>query len=119
MMTHSDKHTDFDLDAILSDARMAVPTPDDAFFRAILSDAQSVLDDVMSEPVQAAIPWWRQLWADLGGWPTVTGLATAAVVGIWIGLSADTLFPQNATSFDADSELSDPFSGLDLAMLEG
>ncbi len=120
-MTQSNKNDDFDLDALFQEARIGVPTPNPALFDQIIADAQSVLDEPLSEtskPVSSP-PWWRQLWIDIGGWPTVTGLATAGIFGVWIGMSSDLLSTQAIAPDTNTVELSDPFSGLDLAMLEG
>jgi hypothetical protein len=55
----------------------------------------------------------------LGGWPSFVGLTTAGLVGVWIGISADQLPTQTINPFSATAELTDPFSGLDLGLLEG
>ena len=120
-MTHSDDEKTFDLDDLFATARSEMPQPDDALFAAILADAQSVLADTqaVTSPVLETLPWYKQLWSDMGGWPSFVGLTTAGLVGVWIGISADQLPTQTINPFSASAELTDPFSGLDLGLLEG
>ena len=33
---------------------------------------------------------WQRVWADLGGWPVITGVATATVAGLWLGIASPT-----------------------------
>lgn len=116
-MTQSDKNTDFDLEALFADARAQVPLPDPNLMQAIMADAQVVLEAQNAPAMEpdVSVPWWQQLWADIGGWPVVTGLMTAGIVGVWMGMSGMDMLPQSSTTI----ELTDPFAGLDLAVLEG
>lgn len=97
-----------DLDHLFSQARTdRDKLPDDLAVR-ILTDAEAVrLSRIKPAPARAV---WQQVMSAMGGWPGVSGLATASLAGIWIGLSAPSflpdpanlLYPQDTTFLAAD-----------------
>lgn len=91
-MAEMDRDTDKMLEALFSEARARPEAPGDGLMARVLGDAlaeQAALAAPAAAPATAPGPARRgwSLWAALGGWPAVGGLATAAVVGLWIGFS--------------------------------
>jgi len=78
------KHDD-PLDGFFEAARSVSPQPSDALQRRILADADAVLMAGIT-PAPRRLRFAAAL-AVLGGWPTMAGLMTAAVAGLWIGVS--------------------------------
>ena len=64
----------------------------------------------------------KNFFTDLGGVRATAGLATAALVGAYIGFSAPEWSKPMSSSINADTSLdadfTDPFSGLDYSFLE-
>lgn len=89
-MGMTDKRDEMMLDSLFETAR-ALPEPvSDGMKHRILRDAASVQHEEIqaTEPTRTApqgLAGW--LWAVLGGWPAMGGLATAAIAGLWIGFS--------------------------------
>ncbi len=89
-MTHDAENNDdredvFDLDGFFEAARGAPPEPSLGLMARVLADSEAARA-VPPEPVRTS-GIWRGLVALVGGWPAVSGLATAACVGLWIGIS--------------------------------
>lgn len=88
-MTDNDKlpdHDDAALDALFAAARDDTPVPSAALLARITADAEREV--AMPATIARAAPKRRGLaWlvAALGGWPAVSGLATATVAGLWLG----------------------------------
>ena len=123
-MTQSNQTPDDELDDLFATARQAVPAPSSALVERIVDAAQQQ-SAVYSQPKKQsfALPWWRQLWRDVGGMPSLAGLTAAAVIGIWVGAFSTNI---SITSLEMISmkttdqvDFLDPFSGLDLTYLEG
>jgi hypothetical protein len=82
--------TELDLEALFAEARDLEPRPSANLMTRMAADA---LREMPRHPTSAIRPApgrmrWRDWIAALGGWPAVGGLATAAVVGVWIGATA-------------------------------
>lgn len=123
-MTQSDQTSDDELDDLLAAARQTVPAPSAALVERII-DASQQQSALHNHPVKQsfALPWWRQLWRDIGGMPSLAGLTAAAVIGIWVGafstnISITSLEMMSIQTTDQVDFL-DPFAGLDLTYLEG
>jgi len=72
------------LETVLGDLRgQTTPLPDDLFAR-IMADATAVDAHRAVAPLKPG--WFAGFGAMLGGWPSMAGLATAAVAGLWIGV---------------------------------
>lgn len=77
-----DRTDDSGLDAFFDAAKRHRATPDDALTSRLFADA------LAAQPAPPRPSRTRPNWlAALGGWPALTGLATAAVAGIAIGLA--------------------------------
>ena len=122
-MTQSDQTSDDELDDLFAAARQTVPAPSAALVERII-DASQQQSALHNQPEQSfALPWWRQLWRDIGGMPSLAGLTAAAVIGIWVGafstnISITSLEMMSIQTTDQVDFL-DPFAGLDLTYLEG
>lgn len=122
-MTQSDQTPDDELDDLFAAARQTVPAPSAALVERII-DASQQQSALHNQPEQSfALPWWRQLWRDIGGMPSLAGLTAAAVIGIWVGafstnISITSLEMMSIQTTDQVDFL-DPFAGLDLTYLEG
>lgn len=82
------------LDAFFDAGRAAAPQPSAALMARVLADAGEVQAAALEPvgPAVSAAPGRRfgplgLLLAALGGWPSVAGLASAAVAGLWIGVA--------------------------------
>ncbi len=72
------------VEAALAAGRAAVdrPVPDDLLARV---DADALAHLPPPLPKTAGPGRWRILLAALGGWPGVSGIATAGLTGLWLG----------------------------------
>lgn len=98
--------------------------PSDALMSRILSDADAMQPAQRAFSPKAKTPWWKSLYIEIGGWPSLAGASTAALLGVWIGLgssslASDALESFNLASTTQDTEILDPFSGLDFSFIEG
>jgi hypothetical protein len=99
-MAETGKHTD-DLDLLFAASRRDTESIPTGLSQRILTDADQVQAEfgVAGQRVAthiAPLGWWRQMLAALGGWPTVSGLATACAAGVWIGLAPPSFMPDPA-----------------------
>ena len=123
-MTQSNQTPDDELDDLFATARQAVPAPSAALVESIVDAAQQQ-SAVYSQPIKqsVAMPWWRQLWRDIGGMPSLVGLTAAGIMGVWVGaFSSDISYSyleMMSMQITGQDDFLDPFSGLDLTYLEG
>lgn len=77
-----------ELDVFFAAGRAASPTPDGELLAQVLADAEREHRDIATASRPRAEPPPRRRWfALLGGWQGVTGLATATVAGLWLGIA--------------------------------
>lgn len=123
-MTQSDQTPDDELGDLFAAARQAVPAPSAALVERIV-DASQQHSVLQNQPVKQsyALPWWRQLWHDIGGMPSLVGLTAAAVMGVWVGAFTSDIsysyIEMMSMQITGQDDFLDPFSGLDLTYLEG
>jgi hypothetical protein len=112
MSTPDKPDTDPLLDDHFAAARAKSPAPDDAFLARLEADARQMQP---APPRPTASGRLRQLVEVLGGWPAMGGLATASLVGLWIGVASPLgLLSTGLVSGDAGLfDLSDLGPGLD------
>ncbi|WP_293450822.1 hypothetical protein [Planktotalea sp.] len=85
--------TDDDLTALFDEVRRTPPEPSTDFMQRVLNDGQTMQPaplGVMRMPPRKRgqiATFFAGLSDALGGWPAFAGLATAAVTGLWIGIS--------------------------------
>jgi hypothetical protein len=77
-----------DLDDMLSGLKTRSPAPSDALMSRVLADAAALQPGPAARPEIRRPGFWAALSAALGGLGALTGLATAAVAGLAIGLAA-------------------------------
>jgi hypothetical protein len=73
---------ELDLDALFAEARQDA-VPPQHLMDAIVADAAVIRAVDVVEPPQPGL--WEQMLDALGGWPSLSGLVTATVAGIYIG----------------------------------
>ena len=114
---------DEELDVFFTAAKRPAPMPIEDLQARILVDANRAQQRPSPKQVRASLfEKLKDFIADLGGASATAGLATAALVGAYIGFSAPewsepiSSWINADTSFDAD--FTDPFAGLDYSFLE-
>lgn len=75
------------LDDLFAEARENAEAPvSPTLLARVLEDAESL--QPRPQVLESARPRpWRRFVTLLGGWPSVAGLTTAAMVGVWIGMA--------------------------------
>ncbi|MFK7938821.1 MAG: hypothetical protein AB8B82_05540 [Roseovarius sp.] len=77
------------LEALFESARTHAPAPSAALMARVSTDAHAQQGAATAHPVPVPVSapgLWSQIWQGLGGWPAVSGLATATCAGIWLGV---------------------------------
>ncbi len=73
------------LEALFADVRDAeAPTLSSDLTARLLADAQSAQSTPQNRQERAR---WRTWIGEIGGWPSVGGLVTAGIAGLWIGIA--------------------------------
>jgi len=83
----TDKQDEFGLNAYFDAARKAAKVPSGDLMACVLADAGAQQPKRGAPAPAAQAGLFASLWAAIGGWPTVAGMATATLVGVWIGIS--------------------------------
>lgn len=124
--TMSDAELDEQLGQYLVQDQKDMPRPSDDLMARILADAEAYQPRPTVFAAAPNRPWWKTLFDEIGGWPSLAGLGTAAVIGVWIGLGSSVIVTDGLSSFNLATSASvtatdevDPFSGLDLGFIEG
>ena len=83
-----------DLGAFFDAARADTPKAEAALLARVMADADHVQAEIAPYGAPGAtatrVAWSARLaamWRMLGGWPSLAGLSTAAVAGLWIGIA--------------------------------
>ena len=91
MMKHkSDTDIDLELAAFFDAAKDVEPIPDVAFLEAVAADAKGETDAraFATGPADSrSTPWLVSAFRNIGGWQSLTALATCACLGIYLGYS--------------------------------
>lgn len=109
---------DLELEKLFLEAQAEQPEVSPALLDAIVADATAVANDRKS--VAPKSRWWlSDVFLNLGGWPAVGGMVTAAVTGVWFGLNpfvslAD--FGSDVLMSEADIYLTEMFQSSDLSV---
>lgn len=88
-MTEADKDMEV-LDLFLAEVCETDPLPGDELMARILADAHAVMPAVpgLGTTIATSAPGgWRSLFATVGGWPAMGGIAFGMVAGVWIGMA--------------------------------
>ena len=87
-MTEMDRNDEVMLDDLFDAARRdRRAQPETALMSRVLADAEK-LQPRPAAPEPARGQFWPGLLRALGGWPSMAGLATATLAGLWIGINA-------------------------------
>ena len=87
-MTEKSEMTDADLEALLAEARDAPrPVLSEGLQARLMADALSVQTQAQAVKPAGRMSRLRFWLAELGGLPGAAGLATAGLVGVWIGFA--------------------------------
>lgn len=122
-MADHDDHLDAELDVFFTATKRLAPRPSEELQARILMEATRAQQRQARKPARVSIfEMLKDFVADLGGAPATAGLATAALVGAYIGFSAPE-WPEPMSSWinadtSLDADFTDPFAGLDYSFLE-
>jgi len=111
------------LDVFFNAAKRLAPRPSEDLQARILMEATRAQQRPAPKPARVSVfEMLKDFVADLGGAPATAGLATAALVGAYIGFSAPE-WPEPMSSWinadtSLDADFTDPFAGLDYSFLE-
>ena len=122
-MADHDDHLDAEFDVFFTAAKRLAPRPSEDLQARILMEATRAQQRPAPKPARVSVfEMLKDFVADLGGAPATAGLATAALVGAYIGFSAPE-WPEPMSSWinadtSLDADFTDPFAGLDYSFLE-
>jgi hypothetical protein len=122
-MADHDDPLDAELDVFFNAAKRLAPRPSEDLQARILMEATRAQQRPAPKPARVSVfEMLKDFVADLGGAPATVGLATAALVGAYIGFSAPE-WPEPMSSWinadtSLDADFTDPFAGLDYSFLE-
>lgn len=102
----TDLRDDAALEGLFQRARSAPPEVPAALMARVLADAQ----EQQPAPVQSI---WRTLWHSIGGSAGLSGLVTATLVGVWIGVAPPDQVPDIAAGL-IDTDYTFAETGTDL-----
>lgn len=109
---------DADFDALKAQAE----PPSAELMVRILADADALQATAHAAPVPKRPPFSVRFMDLIGGWPSVAGLATAGVAGVWIGMSQSAAFVAGSEVLfygDVSSALVDLDPGFGFSDLDG
>ncbi|MRH19502.1 dihydroorotate dehydrogenase [Rhodovulum strictum] len=115
---------DTELEALFSAARTDRPEPSAALLARVMADAMAEAEArAAPAPAPRARPTrggLARILGLIGGWPAMGGLATAGLMGVWIGYAAPGGFDAvTATMLGSGYDVSDMMPGLDAYLTEG
>ena len=112
-----------DLEPFFEARRKAVPEPSVALMDRIMADIDQVADARDAPgPKATGSGFWARVLDGIGGWPTVSGMATAGIVATVIGISPPdvvTDFTSTLVNGTSDLYLVDPYDGFGFDSFEG
>ncbi len=112
-----------DLEPFFEAGRRDAPVPSGALLDRIMADIDQVADErVAVKPVNSGPGLWERILYGIGGWPTISGMATAGVVGVVFGISPpDVVSDFTSTVLNGTSGfyLVDPYDGFGFDSFEG
>lgn len=112
-----------DLETFFKAGRTDNPQPSAALMNRIMDDIDTVADlreAPVPERVQAGL--FSRLLEGLGGWPALSGMATAGIVGIVVGVSPPEALSDFTSAYvngTTDLYLVDPYDGFGFESFEG
>lgn len=79
---------DLSLDALFAQAKADAVVPDALVARIVADAAEVAMPEVIIEQGPGL---WARMMDAVGGWPALSGLATATIAGVYIGFSDPTM----------------------------
>lgn len=98
------------VDDILDEAAKVRADVPDRLMAAVLRDADA-LQPAAASPKAETLGIWQLVLDAIGGWPTLGGLATAGVAGLWLGVAPPTSLEGVTADLIGDSQAVDLFGG--------
>ncbi|MEL6647999.1 MAG: hypothetical protein AAFY35_00235 [Pseudomonadota bacterium] len=97
--------------------------PSDALLARVMADADAVQAQQAQSPLpEARGSALRRMIDVIGGWPSLAGMATAGIAGVWIGLTQPAALVQGSQVLlygDANAALVDLDPGFGFSDLDG
>lgn len=122
MQMSDHRNVPFDLEAFFEAEKNNPPEISTEFLAKIEADASDIQAGFDQNTVASDVTpsFWAALTAAIGGWPTIAGLATATVAGLWIGISPPQgLDSLTETILGSSQEYSDYLPNFDSVLTEG
>ena len=120
---NEEKDNTFDLEQFFKASRQDTPEPSADLMNRMMADIDHIADQREIRPAPQAGPsLWARILDGIGGWPTLSGMATAGVVGIVFGISppdAVSDFTSTVLTGTSDFYLVDPYDGFGFDSFEG
>lgn len=114
------------LEALFAEARADQPDATPDLLARVLADAEGHQPQGRASAIASgeaqAVPLIGRLLDAIGGWPSLAGLATATVAGLWIGLAApESVYDLTGgyLGLSEDVDLIDLMPTADILTLEG
>lgn len=107
--------SDFDLDQFFDAARSTPAPASDDFMARVMADAQNIADETNAPAPRPKRALWPVILGAIGGWAGFAGMATAAVTGVWIGISPPEILDTVTTSITGQALVDTSDFGLDFA----
>jgi len=122
----TDEHDkNVDLDTYFKAGRQAAPQPSSDLLARIEADIDAVqaerrMESRPADPIKPTL--FAKILDSIGGWPAISGIATAGVVGVVVGINppeALTDFTSIFVNGTSDLYLVDPYDGFGFESFEG
>lgn len=110
------------LEPFFDAARGQAPALDDALMARIMADAEAVASAREAPETPPRPGWFSRVMQGIGGWPAVSGMVTATVLGLAVGISPPALLEGLASGYltgTSDPYLVDPYQGFGFDLSEG
>ena len=119
----TDDEKKLDLEVYFEASRQEVPQPSVALMDRIMVDIDRVADEQEAHAPKVSSPsLFERILDGIGGWPTLSGMATAGIVGVVVGVSPPdvvTEFTSTVLNGTSDFYLVDPYDGFGFDSFEG
>jgi len=121
-MTEDSEKT-IDLETFFEAGRKSQPQPSAALMDRIMADIDQVAEErerPKAAPLRPSL--LKRIIDGIGGWPTLSGMATAGIVGVVVGVSPPDVmsdFTSSVLDGTTDFYLVDPYDGFGFDSFEG
>lgn len=112
-----------DLESFFEAGRSDAPEPSVALMSRISGDIDLVADEREAVTINVTRDGiFKRILDGIGGWPALSGMATAGIVGIAVGVSPPEVISEFTTTYfngTSDLYLVDPYDGFGFDSFEG